>query len=69
MSEPDDWLFTNWKAPSYIACQFDILYLPLHHIYVRHSPVYDVFHIHNISVFYKSPYYRFANLRYIRDLQ
>ena len=42
MSQPDDWLFTDWKAPSYTACQFDILYLPLHHIYIRHIPVYGL---------------------------
>jgi len=69
MSEPDDWLFTDWHAPSHTACQLLLLYLPLYHIYKRHSPVHDLFHIHNISVFYKSANDRFANLRYIPDLQ
>jgi len=70
MSERDDRLFTDWHAPSHTACQFVTFILTIISYLPETQPsVRFVFHIHNISVFYKSANDRFANLRYIRDLQ
>ena len=55
MSKPDDWLFTDWHAPSYTACQFVTCVLTSTSYLRQTQPrVRFVFHIHNISFFYKS---------------
>lgn len=61
MSEPDDWLFTDWHAPSHTACQFVTFILTIiSYLQETQSGVRFVFLIHNISVFYKTTNDRFA---------
>lgn len=42
MSEPDDWLFTDWHAPSHTACQFVTFILTITSYLHETRPVYDL---------------------------